>query len=393
MVRLLATLAALLLGCAAAADGLPPEEWTLRAIPDPHPEPLLAREMLTITLRGDYGDYIALERLEVPPIGGLGWLQLGFDLWSEEMVDGLPRRIFERRIAVWPEEDGAVTLPPLTHRMTLAPRGSTRHPFEVTSEPLTLQVGAPPPHEGWWLPARGVSAVEEWSGGDAEALRPGQPLTRTVRLTVLGVTPDRVGPQPSLKSDTVFAFPEAEERSVTLTPDGPVSVVTWRWSILPDTPRPTVVEPVVIHWFDTVARQMRTLTLPPKRIAVAADVFGVERRGDALQRLAPFAAPTAAALAFCAGLVAALRGWRPAGALRSAAAPFRRARLRLRLRRAVEIGDAFAARRLARAMARDADDPRLEPLDRLAYGRDAATASASALRAAVASWLRREPAK
>jgi hypothetical protein len=391
MVRAALLLVAALAATAAGAQSFPPERWTLRALPEATPAPIHAREMLIVTLRGDYGDHIALEELTVPPVDGLSWVQLGHDRWFEEYVDGLPHRVFERRLALWPEEDGTVALPALTHRFTLSPRGSVRRSFDVASEPLRFEVAPPLEEAGWWLPARALTVEEEWTGGDALNLRPGEALTRTVRLTAAGVTPDRIGPQPSLDTDTVFAFPEPETREMAITPEGPVSRVTWRWSILPDTPRPTAVPPVTIRWFDTVAREMRAIDLPAKPIAVAEDVFGVRRERSILDALAPLAAPGGLAAGLAAGLALAFRGLRPRALADRLAAPLRRLRLRRALRRAAVRGDAFAARRAARALAGDPADPALAALDRLAYGPGAA--APAAVRAAAAALLARDPAK
>jgi hypothetical protein len=365
----------------APARAFAPETWTLTVVPEARTGPLHPRQMILATIRGEYGDYVALEDLRLPPMTGLTWMQLGRDEWREEMIDGLPRRIFERRVALWPETDGAVTIPPLTHRLTLAPRGSQRYPFEVVSEPLTLSVAPAPevPEGGRWLPLRALEVEETWSG-EAENLRPGEAVIRTVRLRALGVAPEGIGAAPELMTDTVFAFRDPELREMAITPEGPVSTVTWRWTILPNTPRPTAIAPIRIAWFDVEAGAHRLVELPGRALAVSSAMAGIVERVPALERLSAWAPPAALAAGAALGLLAGFGPPRRAGLgriARAAAARLDRARARLSLRRAARRGDAAAAWRAAQALdlaassaagMRAGDAAALATLDRLAWG-------------------------
>jgi len=367
-----ALIAALLPGAAARAQDA--GEYALEAIPAPHAAPLYAGEMLLVTLRGVYDDDILLEKMVAPRAEGWSWTQLGHDTWREERIDGLSRRVFERRFAFFADRAGALTLPAFTHALTL-PEGRERVVRPIVSAPVAVAVAPPPESAAWWLPAQALTVEEVWEG-DAGALVVGQPLHRTITLTAQGLGADRLPPMPAIATEEVFAFPQPEERATELTPQGPVARVVWRWSILPETPHPVVLPALTLDWFDTQARQPRTVTLPAKRIAVAGAVLGVEARDPLLERLAPLAAPLALGLGFLGGLALLARGLTLRGgiggrlrALLAAAAA------RRRLSRAAARGDVFAARRAAHGLAQSASpalraaaEPALTAFDRAAYG-------------------------
>ncbi|SEA79556.1 BatD family protein [Rubrimonas cliftonensis] len=370
-----------------AADA--PADWSLAIVPAPLGPEIYVGEMIPVTLRGVYGGGVALENLEAPETPGLSWVQLGRDRWFDEMVDGLARRVFERRYAMWAEKSGTLEIPSFGHQLTLIPRRGEREEVTMIAPPATLRI-APPPVAGEagpdrWLPLTALHVDETWSG-PTDALDIGEVAVRTVTLLAHGLTPDRMPTTPDIDTDAVFVFPEDEIRTVEITPDGPVTTVVWRWTITPDTPEPSLIPPLRIPWFDTRAREMREIALPARRFAVDGAVFGVERRDERLERAARWAGPLgfAGGLALGAGAIAAAarrRGLSAREALAAVAVRARRAlapvaarielwRARAGLRAAVARGDAFAARRAARrrAQAGDLDPATLAMFDRLAYG-------------------------
>ncbi len=138
-----------------------------------------------------------------------------------------------------------------------------------------------------------------------------------------------------MRAAWLISFTAPEERATTLTPDGPVTTVTWRWSLRPKTGEPGVLPAVEIPWFDTTARAMRIATIPAIPFGYAS--FRDNQAGA--DRLAPreraigfgtLAAGILAGLAFGFAGVAARRGPEFGAALRrlSPYDPTRRALLR-----------------------------------------------------------------
>ena len=79
--------------------------------------------MILVTIRGSYRRHITRERVEQPPLDGFSWSQLGPDRWYEERIRGRPVKMFERRMALYPERAGELTIGAFTHHLTLTDEG------------------------------------------------------------------------------------------------------------------------------------------------------------------------------------------------------------------------------------------------------------------------------
>lgn len=360
----LALLAALI--GAARADGL------RLVVPDVTP---VAGEMVPVTVRGEYDSVITLEKLIFPDSPDYDWIQLARDRWWDERIDGRMLKVFERKIAVYPRRAGMLVIGPVVHHLTVVGRDRPREPLDVVAERVRVQV-APFPAEGEPLAARALEVTDELSAAPG-ALRDGETLARRVVIRAEGALPHQLPPRPAMRAAWLITFAAPEERKVDLTPDGPVTTVTWLWNLRPKTGEPGVLPAFAIPWFDTGARTLRKAEiaaipfgyasfraghggadrLPPGKVAVAAAATG-----------AGFTVGLAVAVAGLslrrrAGLATALRRLVPVDLTRAA------------LRRAGRGGDLLAVRRAAErhlrrraALGRPVDRGVLAPLDAALYG-------------------------
>ncbi|MBS7544122.1 BatD family protein [Ancylobacter oerskovii] len=337
MVRRILLLVFLLCAGGAHADSL------RLVVPEAKP---VVGEMIPVTLRGEYTRLIALETLTFPNSDDYDWMQLARDQWRDEQIGGRTVRVFERRLAVFPRRAGVLTIGPVVHHLTLVGVDNLREPFDVTAPAVTLPV-APFPAEGRPLSARSLT-IEDTLSAAPGALRDGESLVRRVVLKAAGTLPHLLPPRPILREPWLISFVAPERRETRLTPEGPVSTVTWEWHLRPKTGEPGVLPAVSIPWFDTVTRQMRTAEIAAIPFGYAS--FGDNRSG--VDRL-PVADLAAGLLVFAAGigagLVAVLAGAsrRRAGVLRTLRrlSPFDPARRRLK--RLARTGDLPAIRRAA----------------------------------------------
>lgn len=256
--------------------------------------PIFPQEMLLLRIRGTYTLPIALEKLDNPELPGTRWLPVGGDMWSQTDINGRPARLFERTLAVFPQQPGRLEIPAFHHLLTLAEEG--RREVTVSSAPLALDIAAPPSPD-WWLPARGLILSESWSV-PPEALAPGQSTRRTVTIEASGVTDDQLPPLPELRAPGLIAWPSPPERATQMGvsldrrsreqqrqalrrpgrlpvfsgPDGPRARIVYSWDIRPTTDEPVELPPLAIDWFDTQSRTMRRAGLPARTVAV--DITG-----------------------------------------------------------------------------------------------------------------------
>ena len=76
--------------------------------------------------------------------------------------------------------------------------------------------------------------------------------------------------QPELREPWLITFTPPEERTVQLTPEGPVSTVVWVWYLRPITGAPGVIPQVDIPYFDTKDRTTKFVTVPSSPIGYAS---------------------------------------------------------------------------------------------------------------------------
>lgn len=338
--RVVSCLAAMLLLMAGAASA-----DSLRLIlPSLQP---VAGEMVPVTLRGEYTSTIALETLSFPDAPDYEWVQLARDQWRDEQVEGRRVRVFERRLALFPRQAGALTIGPVVHHLTVVGDDNQRQPVAVTAPAVSLSVAAFP-GEGLPLSARRLTLDDQLSSPPG-SLRDGETLVRRVTLTAAGTLPHLLPPRPALRETWLISFAAPERREMQLTPEGPVTTVVWEWHLRPKTGEPGVLPAVPIAWFDTAARQMRSTEIPA--IPFGYTSFNGNRRGaEALPAGQACLALTTVAAGAVAGAGVALAGLsrrRRADALNRLRRlwpfdPTRRA-----MTRALRSGDLLAARRAA----------------------------------------------
>lgn len=337
MVRLLALLLLL------AGPGLA-QEMTLTLIPKPRQAAIVAGEMVPLTIRAVYDLKIANEHLEIAPSEAFDWLQIAPDDWHEERIGGLPRLVMERRLALFPRRAGVLHFGPVTHHLTVIDRESRRQEMAVVGQPVEISVGAFPRERGWKMAAHGVTLKDELST-DPSRLADGETVTRRVTLRALGALPEMLPPRPVVSENWLITFAAPVERRLILTAEGPVAEAVWTWQFRPETGEPGVLEEVVIPYFDTDAREMRSVSIPPLPIAYASFAESRVEAGDfgMRDRLAGLAAG-GAGLAAGLGLLA----WRraPEGAGAALARWGRRwsPRRRWRIRRLARSGELLALR-------------------------------------------------
>lgn len=224
------------------------------------------QEMILLNIRGLYRRHITNENLEQPDFEGFNWAQLGSDSWTEERLDGQRVKVFERRMAIFPNRSGTIEIGAFTHKLTLTDENDDWFDHQIVSEPLKIQVAPTPVASDWWFPVRSLRITDDWSNAP-DQLATGEGVLRIVRLEALGATPEMAPPMPNLTSPSAMIFPHPEKRLVELTPDGPLTHIFWRWTIRPTNDVSTIVEPLSFDYFDTTHNVAREVTITAQRVA------------------------------------------------------------------------------------------------------------------------------
>lgn len=224
-------------------------------------------EMVLLTVHGVYKRYITLEKLEQPDLAGFNWMQLGEDYWFDSTINGIKVKNMRRRMALFPDKSGRLEIGPFVHHLTLLDEENKWFAYDIQSEPVVLEVKPAPDTADWWFPVRGLTISDDWSNAP-DQLKEGEGVLRIVRLNSLGVAPEMVPPMPELTSPSAHIFPHPVKHLVELTPDGPETVTFWRWTIKPRNPPSAILEPIELTYFDTVAREMRSVKISAQKVSM-----------------------------------------------------------------------------------------------------------------------------
>ncbi len=305
-------------------------------------------EMVLIEIHGIYRRHITREKLEQPDLEGFNWMQLGSDHWYESQLNGRTVKNFRRRMALFSDRAGTLTIGPFTHHLTLTDEHDNWFDHAVSSGPVTIRVAPAPEVPGWWFPVRRLEISDEWSN-PPDRLAEGQGVLRVIRVTAIGVAPEMLPPMPELTSPSALIFPHPEKRLVELSPHGPVAVAFWRWTIRPTNGTSAIIEPVSFDYFDTTTRQSHRVAISAQRVAMDETGLPPARSGPPVAAtLSALPSAAVAAVAFLIVLALMLRGRELLDPARIPALdPLRRG-----LRRAAREGDPAALRRNAAALLR-----------------------------------------
>ena len=309
------------------------------------------REMILITIRGVYRRHITREVLVQPDLEGFSWSQLGSDSWADERIDGVKVKTLTRRMAIYPDQAGRLTIGAFKHTLTLTDEGDDWFEHEIQSEPVSVEVAPAPKTDGWWFPVRSLKISDQWSNAP-DQLEPGEGVLRVIRIEALGVTPEMLPPMPELKSPSGMLFPHPDKRLAELSPDGPISFSFWRWTIQPSNDVSAIVEPLTFSYFDTTERKARTVTISAQRVAYGdtkPEAASAPAPVPTEARLPSWAAALVGGVVFIVGLGGSLMGRQFAGFAALRRWPLFDPLAR-RLRKAARDADASGVRRAAAAI-------------------------------------------
>ncbi len=204
--------------------------------------------------------------------------KLGEDSTYSTQLNGLDYWVTERRYAIFPQQSGSITIAPLTLTAEVVsnqrPRFNgffTRQMTEthrVSSRAITLDVQpAPPSFAGKaWLSAESLELQQSWSDNRLQS-PVGEPLTRTLTLTVKGAT---VGQLPELSGqvaiDGIKTYPDQPVLKEEKLSDGLQSIREEKIAYIASKPGEYTLPGMSIEWFNTKTQQVEQAHLPEVRI-------------------------------------------------------------------------------------------------------------------------------
>ncbi|KHT52572.1 aerotolerance regulator BatD [Alteromonas macleodii] len=214
--------------------------------------------------------------LQAPEMQNAEITQLGEDKQYTDIVNGKRYQIIERQFAVVPQASGEFTLRgPIFTGEVMAANTNQRFGFFNRTQQINrvgpdITVNIKPIPQGIdypWLPSEMVRVDEEWPQGDSFVA--GEPVTRIVTLTALGVVEEQLPDIPEFYPPNFKLYPD---QSNTTTVEKDQSLISQRQTslaIIPTQPGNFVLPEITIPWFNTLTQQTEYATIPARSITVA----------------------------------------------------------------------------------------------------------------------------
>ena len=213
--------------------------------------------------------------LQAPEMQNAEITQLGEDKQYTDIVNGRRYQIIERQFAVVPQASGEFTLRgPIFAGEVMAANTNQRFGFFNRTQQINrvgpdITVNIKPIPQGIdypWLPSEMVRVDEEWPQGDNFVA--GEPVTRIVTLTALGVVEEQLPDIPEFYPPNFKLYPD---QSNTTTVEKDQSLISQRQTslaIIPTQPGDFVLPEITIPWFNTLTQKTEYATIPARSITV-----------------------------------------------------------------------------------------------------------------------------
>lgn len=213
--------------------------------------------------------------LSTPKLDNADIRQIGKDKEYNEIVDGRRYRIIERSFAIIPQKSGSFTIEgPLFEGEVI---DNSRQSFGFFNRSKTINRVGPnqnitvlPIPNGYtehWLPSDFVQLDDEWQGNAAGFIA-GEPITRTLTLTAIGVVEEQLPNIPSLYPQSVKTYPDQAETTTVEKDNALIAQRKESIAIIPSQAGELLIPEVKIPWFNTITQKTEFARLPEKTIQV-----------------------------------------------------------------------------------------------------------------------------
>lgn len=203
----------------------------------------------------------------------------------ERLINGIRHGVIEVRYAIFPQHSGELEIPSQLFSATaLQPdhnsRSTTRggRLVQVRSPSITLQVKPIPdqyPAEAPWIPASSLSLSQTWQPDPGTDLLSGEPLTRTLSLSVEGLNASQLPAlhslSPSLDTGQLRQYADQPQLQTDVGHTGIRSVRHDSAALVALQEGSYTLPPVIVNWWNTSEDRLETAHLDGVVLNVSRD--------------------------------------------------------------------------------------------------------------------------
>ena len=176
--------------------------------------------------------------------------------------------IVEARYAVFPQQTGELVIPSLLFQLDTG-RGNYNL-LRLRTQEQRLHINPIPqdPRAQPWLPAKNIQLSEHWSSSP-DALKVGEPITRSITIKADGLSAAQLPPLPALAIKDVSSYQDQAQTDDQKMEQGIVGSRIETTAIVANRSGTFTLPEIQLHWWDSDEQQFKTATLPASQIKVS----------------------------------------------------------------------------------------------------------------------------
>lgn len=242
-------------------------------------ESAYVQEQILLTLRLYSAEATENLTIEPPDISNASIKEAAKSQY-QKVINGRLYLVSEIRFAVFAEVSGELRIPPAHFSGVVIDRsdpfgnpffsrGGRRIAMSSEEKPVHIKPRAPDSTAPAWLPSTAVGFSERWSAS-APTLTVGEPVTRTITVTAVGLTAAQLPPLPELTDGGLQIYPDQPQLDEKTSDQGITGRRTESTAIVPTAPGTLTIPDIRLEWWDTSADQRREAVLPGRTFTVVA---------------------------------------------------------------------------------------------------------------------------
>lgn len=229
------------------------------------------QQQIRYTVKLHLGKDLQRGSLSSPTLENADIRQIGKDKEYNDVVDGRRYRIIERSFAIIAQQSGTFTIEGPLFEGEVADNSRQSFGFFNRSKAVN-RVGPsqsitvlpiPSNYDQHWLPSDFVQLDDEWQGNTREYIA-GEPITRTITLTAIGVVEEQLPQITSTYPDSVKTYPDQAETTTVEKDENLIAQRKESIAIIPSQAGELVIPEVRIPWFNTITKKTEYAVLAEK---------------------------------------------------------------------------------------------------------------------------------
>ncbi|MGP4844898.1 BatD family protein [Marinobacter sp. 1Y8] len=177
--------------------------------------------------------------------------------------------VVERKYVIYPQTAGTLHIKGIAFNGQARGADGRLNFLRDTSAPLDIPVkDIPASFTGkTWLPASSLELNETWSD-PAQSIAAGKSITRTIKLSALGLLGSALPPLEMQYPDAVRSYPDSPELDSSVDSRTVTSARTQSTALVAVTPGQITLPETRVPWWDTVNDQERVAVIPEQTLTI-----------------------------------------------------------------------------------------------------------------------------